>query len=86
MEKKIVISPGMTVIRFVSLIAFFLFGLQQVLSAQNIIARQSHENGVYKKNEKIRATVFLNGSTDDSVLVTIWKDFSKQRIQKKVFR
>jgi len=84
MEKKIVISPGMTVIRFVSLIAFFLFGLQQVLSAQNIIARQSHENGVYKKNEKIRATVFLNGSTDDSVLVTIWKDFSKQRIQKKL--
>ena len=66
------------------LITFLLFGRLHVVSAQNIIVRQSHEDGVYRKNEKSRATVFLNGSKDDSVLVTIWKNFSKQKIQKKM--
>ena len=53
-----------------------------VLSAQNIILKQTNENGIYKSGDKIRVTLFLNYKTMDSVTLKIQRNFSKETLRK----
>jgi cephalosporin-C deacetylase-like acetyl esterase len=68
---------------WLSLLLLFYFSAASW--ARGIGLNQSHENGIYKKGDRIRVTLFLNGSPDDSLSVRIWENFSKEVIQKKIW-
>ncbi|HAQ18002.1 MAG TPA: hypothetical protein DCR40_02065 [Prolixibacteraceae bacterium] len=61
---------------------FFLISLYIPVQAQSFILKQTHENGVYKSNEKFRVTLVLKQKSDDSLSVKVWKN-NDQIIYKK---
>jgi len=69
-----------------SLRFFFLFILLYsfvcVVQAQSFLLKQTHENGVYKSNEKIRISAVLSPKTNDSLSIKVWKN-NDQIILKK---
>jgi len=60
----------------------FIFCFCLTLSGQNIILKQTNENGIYKSGDKIRVTLFLNYKTMDSVTLKIQRNFSKETLRK----
>lgn len=68
-------------LRFYSLF-IFMFSSVCILQAQSFILKQTHENGVYKSNEKIRISAVLSHKTNDSLSVKVWKN-NDQIILKK---
>lgn len=64
------------------LLLFFTVCFSSVLSGQNIILKQTNENGIYKSGDRIRVTLFLNDKTTDSVSVKIQRNFSKETLKK----
>ena len=61
---------------FFILVLIFSVCFCSVLSGQNIVLKQTNENGVYKSGDKIRVTLFLNDKTTDSVTLKIQRNFS----------
>ena len=47
-------------------------------SGQNIILRQSHENGIYHSGDNVRVTLFLSDKSTTAVSLKIQKNFGKQ--------
>lgn len=72
-----------TTLRFLilAILSTFLITLAQ---GQNIILKQTNETGLYKKGQKIRVTLFLKESNDDSVSVKISRNYSGQIPQRKI--
>jgi cephalosporin-C deacetylase len=67
------------------LLLIFTVCFCSVLSGQNIILKQTNENGIYKSGDKIRVTLFLNDKSTDSVTVKIQRNFSKETYKKLKF-
>jgi cephalosporin-C deacetylase len=64
-----------------ALLSTFLF---TTIQGQNIVLKQTNETGIYKKGERIRVTLFLKASVDDSVSVKIRRNYSDQISLRKV--
>ena len=54
-----------------------------IAQGQNIVLKQVHETGIYKKGQKIRVTLFLKDHSVDSVSVKIRKNHSDQVSEQK---
>lgn len=52
----------------------FLFSFAYSVYSQSFILKQTHENGVYKSNEKVRILAVLSQKTNDSLSIKVWKN------------
>jgi len=66
------------------LLFFFCFTLINLSYAQQILLKQSNENGIYQKGEKIQMTVYAKDPHTDSVTIRIRKNFNSQTIPQKL--
>jgi len=70
-------------INFRSLFLFvYFFSFVFTIQAQTVKLKQNHENGIYKKGDKIRITAILDQNTNDSLFVKVLKN-NDQIISKK---
>jgi len=60
-----------------------LFCIACNVQAQNIILKQSHENGIYKRGESIRIKAFPTSVTSDTLFIKIYKN-NDQVISEKI--
>ena len=67
-----------------SFLFFFLLSFVCVVQAQSFVLKQTHENGVYKNNEKIRISAVLSQKTNDSLSIKVWKNNDKIIFQKTI--
>ena len=66
------------------LTAIFSICFITIAVGQNIILKQSHESGIYKKGQKIRVTLFLKDDSSDSVSVKIRRNHNDQVSEQKL--
>jgi cephalosporin-C deacetylase-like acetyl esterase len=64
--------------------SFSLIGFVYTTQAQSIKLRQSHENGIYKRGDKIRITAFPDRKTNDSLWVKVIQNNTKIILQKAI--
>jgi cephalosporin-C deacetylase len=57
-----------------SILIFFLVSFIHPVHSQTVILKQTHENGIYKKGDKIRITAILDHKTGDSISVRVLKN------------
>jgi cephalosporin-C deacetylase len=57
-----------------SFIILFLLVFACTVQAQTIILKQTHENGIYKKGQKIQITAIISQETKDSLFVIVRKN------------
>ncbi|MBA4410030.1 MAG: acetylxylan esterase [Bacteroidota bacterium] len=70
---------------FRSLFLFiFLFIFLCSVQSQNFSLKQTHENGVYRKGEKIQVTLSTNQSVADSLFIKVWKNNDQLLLKKAV--
>jgi cephalosporin-C deacetylase-like acetyl esterase len=75
-------KPAMKTCLRISVFLIFLLTVIVSTQAQSFILKQTHENGVYKSNEKFRITLVVKQKSDDSLSVKVWKN-NDQLIFKK---
>jgi len=70
--------------RFYSLFILLCF-FAGVVQSQSFILKQKHENGLYKRNEKIQIIAVVNQRSNDSLSVKVWKNNDQLIVKKTVF-
>ncbi len=66
-----------------SILIFLLVSFVFTALGQTFILSQSHENGIYKKGDKIRIIAILNHKTGDSLSIKVWKNNDQLLLKSK---
>lgn len=72
-----------TCLRCCSLL-ILLLGFICTVQSQSFVLKQTHENGVYKSNEKVRISAVLSQRTNDSLSIKVWKNNNQIIFQKTI--
>ena len=67
-----------------SLLIFLLLGFAETSFGQTFKLRQTHEDGVYKRGEKMRIAAVLSPKTADSLFIKVWKNNNQILLSKSI--